>query len=782
MKAYHQPSYSNPPYFDVVVVGMGIAGLVAAHAAARINHNVLLIEKRTQKESAARNQTVILNAESKRSLLNMIEKGSVLNDKDIKFLDSLTYSSGIKISAIQRYVLNRINQLNKNCNLKYNTTLEDVILANGRAEIITNNEKQSISFNHLVAADGAQSYTLHLVNRHLNEKDQIRQKTPFGMKHLEQEYHLGAQVTLSRVDNQRLNIPKIDFTAGFLHDKLPPQRRGSHLLYFLRFDKKSYKRSNKKTIKVGYISEIPKTIYDQYQHLQNKIQGAEESLKMILKQIEIQENLVPTSTAETENKKDKITYLNIMQKNTETHLALLKENKNDIVSSYVKRAAAHYLNVDAKELKIELADENKLNKNKLKILTFRGGSQKAEKAAIVVNGHGFYQAGDANFKPQYPAGHGANDGIEMGVEFATLPFTDQRKLNEHITGYNKIAAKNSLFVSKRMRLLGWFKKICFLRGKVATLLESGVTELEQESRVNLHTCSSVEEKIKACIDSIDDFLALDTFMTKHPAIVKQFRFYILEKLNSMKENQVLYNNYDLETHKKWVKKLKKYDTQLIELARHHPNRFDKAGRTPLFYAVEQSDMATIQTILNAGADPNCADKYDTIFRVDRVLSDFSMLQTLLQGGTDPFKKTFDTQSLFDVILPQTTPKANRIIGEILAAYSYPKIKKIAITRIPTDQNTQNQVIGHIKKLSQHDVFELLIKIYSEDDIRPLDMNTRLTRLIGYVNQTFEEIRLERISLERQSSFSFSNLQRLFSKRAANDSNLPPPNIHRQTHK
>ncbi len=174
-------------------------GLAAAYEAAKNGNKVLLIEKRSEEQAAVRPQVAVLDPARKQQLMQMIGPEDRLDLDDIKFLDALAQSAEIKLRDVQKFILNRIKNLNKQCiqnahepiiDLSYGTQLSAVDLKNGSGEIKVGEEKKPIQFEHLVAADGASSETLELVNANLEKSGEkpLQRKTPRDMKHLEETF------------------------------------------------------------------------------------------------------------------------------------------------------------------------------------------------------------------------------------------------------------------------------------------------------------------------------------------------------------------------------------------------------------------------------------------------------------------------------------------------------------------------------------------------------------------------------------------------------------------
>src|ERR1700733_7585932 len=113
---------------DVVVVGMDPVGLASAYEAAKSRNIVLIIEKRDEKNTALRSQVVVLHPPRKEQLINMISANETLNDEDIPFLGNILSSAEIKLSDVQKFILNRIKQFSSSVDIEYSTELNSVDL------------------------------------------------------------------------------------------------------------------------------------------------------------------------------------------------------------------------------------------------------------------------------------------------------------------------------------------------------------------------------------------------------------------------------------------------------------------------------------------------------------------------------------------------------------------------------------------------------------------------------------------------------------------------------
>lgn len=488
--------------YDLIIVGAGPVGLAAAYEAAKNNKKILIIEKRSESTAAIRPQVVVLEPARKTQLMNMIGQGEHLDESDISFLDSLSTSAEIKLATVQRFILNRIKNQGKSgaiapVEVLYETTLpqgkDKLDFKNGMATISTNGVEKSVRFGHLVGADGASSSTLELVNATLKDSEKIARKTPKDMQHLEGTYHLGAYVKISLKNGQEIQLPEKEFVSSFLENK-HDEGLTENQLYFLRFDKRSHEKSKKLFVKLGFIGEIPKHLFDEIQTLNNEISR----LNAGIKKLQEEEQNGSFHQASLAHLKEQIT--------------AKKEQRQNIAIAYVRRSAADYLGFKESDLEVTITSSKKRpEKNSLKVLTFQGGSKQADKAVVQANGHGFYLIGDAYFTPNYPVGHGLNNGLEAAKLLGDVPKATpgtNPDLSSHASKYNTLSANNARFARLIMQGIRWFRKLGIGRDIVADLLEHAVEKREKGDKVDLKESLShtVLANVRRKADSIEQFL------------------------------------------------------------------------------------------------------------------------------------------------------------------------------------------------------------------------------------------------------------------------------------
>lgn len=691
-------SASTQSDYALLIVGMGPVGLIAAYEAARKGNKVMLLEKRNEADLAIRRQIIVLTPESKYQLIKMLRRNDLLDDHDLSFINSLAASNEIPIGKVQRFVMNRIMRLNdfplsgeKPIALQYLSTVEDVNLGEGRATIKQNQGDQvtrEVTFGHIVLADGARAETLDKVNTSLGDK-KITRETPSHMSHINETYHLSAAVTLSMKNGENIRLPAFDFVSSFM----------SHKLFFMRLDKKSHKTSEEKSVKMGFVGEIPKELFDDIKKIENNIINL---------------------TKDKENAKD-IDNLN-------KQINELTTARENLILGYVKKSAASYLKIPESDLNVKIKESIKTpNKNKLKTLVFQGGSKKADKASVVVNGHGSFLIGDAFFSPNYALGHGLNDGMQATRKLRNVPKTGAGELSQFINEYDKIMNENAQFSIKRMNIIRIMRKFGLTRKKLSNQLETEVDKMSNASILYLRNllppfCAGFNKddlivvKIKKKFDSFsvldplifsakkennynikaieDSIKTLEDFIKQNSEIVRQYRYVILEQIKELLHHILLLqkSNSDREkfipiqtahhvTHNLFINfnnLCMQYDQELLARQRQSPNQFDSNGCTPLYYAIQHGNVDLVKQMLEIGGNqnPDLSIKSGIIFHYN-VMMNIQLTDLLLKAGANPFNALPDGQeSPFMSSLNREPPLFNPIFALQCITVQNDKIEKL----------------------------------------------------------------------------------------------------------
>ncbi len=662
------------PVCDVVIVGAGPVGLYSAYELANKNKSILVLEKRSQKDAMLRPQVITLTPKTKELLVNMITEKDDLTDSDIKFLSSLKYFIEAKISSIQKFIFNRLQKFSKNVTINYESQLKEVNLAGGVAILnkIQNQNEQTffLKFKHIIAADGARSETLELINENLkiNKRETITKTTPFEMHYRSETYHLSAYIKIEIEKNMaHLNLPKNEFVI-FVNDNIGDSQK---YLTFLRIDKISFENNNHKKGKINFVAEIPKHLYDD---LTKNDTSYQEKLRVGLKYI-----------------KDTIIYFYSLHPEINTPI------NNDTIS----------INIT----------ESKSNKKKdeLKLLAFRGDISKASSACKEINGHAFYLIGDSLFTPNYHLGHGINDGFSEAENIALLPInqsdpTFNDKILEHMSNYQELTdtfirnIRIQTFGLRIARLLG-DKEYQYFVNQTEELVDT----YGKNSILNFHSLfnnglDSNHHPFKKYINKIFEFDFENsipdelnkkinewiTLLKTAPHFAKDYSFYIMEKLEKIrKEIYFRYKNNQADlTIKKFFDCYFEYKNILNVISENflkmNKNQLNKmidcenksttVKITPLYDALQQADDTTILKMIQNGADPykisnNPIDS--TIFCVDdRLFKDTHLTKMLIEDGkVNPFQSRLVCNKLFDNKEMEKYPAF--IIMCILAFHDHP---------------------------------------------------------------------------------------------------------------
>lgn len=373
--------------YDVVISGMGSAGLTAAWEALQQDKHVLILSNRGPE--FLRVQRIYLNIELRDYLYAMVSDphSEKLNPFDKKFLKNIYKEISLALKDVERFIFNRLNEMkNKGAKIDFvfHSELSEIDLKNGSATIspCENQNDQSkapkvdrpIHFQYLIGADGVNRHALHVLNKNPDQSGIIINKT--AMQPLRQ-HHVSAYLTIERVDNKQLNLSD----RGML--LLTNDEYASGML----FDVASYNKSEKKSVKCSFTCELPDEIYDNAQ-----------------------------------NDHD-------LKKNT----ILFIENKVD-------KTLKHY-QLDNGALKIKIAKNSQkygYDKDKIKFLIFRSDITQASIASLTMNNHSFVLMGDAFRSSFYQIGHGVGNALKHAQTFA-LVLRGSVSLDEYNNICNEIA-------------------------------------------------------------------------------------------------------------------------------------------------------------------------------------------------------------------------------------------------------------------------------------------------------------------------------------------------------
>ena len=583
MSGTNTPSDPNRTY-DVVICGAGPIGLIAAFELLRNRHKILIIEKRSKEESTSRQQMILLTEVTRIQLLNCIHTRDKLDDNDFKFLEGLGSSKVVNISRLQRFLLNRLQHLNNtinrysssNLNIEYKTRIKFASLPEGTATLISNDQEIDIQFGHLIAADGANCETLEKINFG-DIKKPVRQSVS-KLSYLKNTFHLGVYAICKRIDGLPFEIPDEEFIRGHSSHKL---------LYFIRVDKASHKKSGGTFVKVGFVGEIPKKIFVQHQREHHEY---------------IQ--------AGVDNQSIDPTYYTAL--------------------NYVKTTFAKSLKLRKTDLILELKTSKNTKKNATRVLAFKGRSIKADTAAVRANTHGFYLIGDAYFSPNYPIGHGLNDGAFAASYLGCIKKSTEESVNyldKHIYQYNQITnnlAQIAIDIMKQLYWIDAFRQKWLIRRLLTpefVIKENGAylmirdqydNKLNSESvlrlgynSIDLQILNYINSKFTQYIASfqnnpetkINDLMIV--FMKVHSTIINQYRIEIKHILRILQDKNP---EIDLRVANNYIERIIKSTRKRILAKAAYLLKKEK-NTDELFQSDTCSDPVIVRELLSKEINP-----------------------------------------------------------------------------------------------------------------------------------------------------------------------------------
>lgn len=563
--------------YDVVICGAGPIGLIAAFELLRKGNKVLIVEKRSKEESTSRQQMIVLDEPTKIQLINFIHDGDKLDDNDFKFLENLGSSKLVKVSSIQRFLLNRIHNLNNQISnsstpqalIEYKTMIKSASLPEGTATLISNEQEIDILFGHMVAADGANCESLQKVDFGVMKKP-VREAVS-KLKYLNDTYHLGVSATCKRIDGLPFKIPDEEFIKGHSPD---------NLLYFLRVDQSSHKKSWGTSVKIGFIGEIPKKIFRRHQ----------------------EEN--PRFREDGTNNSN-------------------SDPKHATALNYVKTILAKKLKIHKSDISFELRLSKNTKKNATRVLAFKGRSIKADTAAVRANTHAFYLLGDAYFSPNYPLGHGLNDGACAAGYLRHTGKSTQKHvdyIDKHIAHYNKLTndqAKSAINIMRRLYWIDTFKQKWYIRrllmpkfdlkvgGSYIMLRDQYDNAVNREqpagldyNTIDLQILDYINDKFTRYIASSQnesEDLMIE-FMRLNSIVTTQYRIEIRNLINKLQEK-----NPDIN-----LKRASDHIERIVALTRQYI--LEKAGEVEkntdeLFESTACSDPDTLKELFKMKVNP-----------------------------------------------------------------------------------------------------------------------------------------------------------------------------------
>ncbi|KTD50940.1 FAD-dependent oxidoreductase [Legionella quateirensis] len=632
MSGTNTPSDTNRTY-DVVICGAGPIGLIAAFELLRNRHKILIIEKRSKEESTSRQQMILLTEVTRIQLLNCIHTRDKLDDNDFKFLEGLGSSKVVSISRLQRFLLNRLHHLNNTINrnsspnpiIEYKTRIKSASLPEGTATLISHDQEIDIQFGHLIGADGANCESLEKIN--FGDIRKPVRKSVSKLSYLKNTFHLGVYAICKRIDGLPFEIPDEEFIRGHSSHKL---------LYFLRVDKASHKKSGGTCVKVGFVGEIPKKIFLQHQREHQEF-----------------------NQAGIDNQSIDLKYYTAL--------------------NFVKKIFAKSLKLRKTDVILELKTSKNTKKNSTRVLAFKGRSIKADTAAVRANTHGFYLIGDAYFSPNYPIGHGLNDGAFAASYLGCIKKSTEASVNyldKHIHQYNQMTnnlAQIAIDIMKQLYWIDAFRQKWLIRrlltpeftikdnGSYLMIRDQYDNKLNSESvlrlgynSIDLQILNYINIKFNqyiACFPNEDETKINDLmilFMKLNSTIINQYRIEIKHILRKLQDKNP---EIDLGAANKYIERIIKLTRKRILAKAAYLLKKEK-NTDELFQSDTFSDPVIVRELLSKEINPFKNNKHSVIKTIHNRKSIYILLaiEYLMYLYEDNLSKSNADSDLIDELV------------------------------------------------------------------------------------------------------------------------------------
>jgi hypothetical protein len=174
----------------LIIVGMGLAGLTAAiKLALQGEKNIVVFEKR---EHFSRLQKVLLDTDSEKFITSLVCKSKYkdlqkdMAQKDIAFHRYLKKNKNkIEVYKIQDFLKRKLYDIAEEDQIQVkqggDVSIESIDMNNRKVYFSEKGDKKMMSFNHLVAADGARHAVCNLLRAH-NSNCDINYEKPEDMQ------------------------------------------------------------------------------------------------------------------------------------------------------------------------------------------------------------------------------------------------------------------------------------------------------------------------------------------------------------------------------------------------------------------------------------------------------------------------------------------------------------------------------------------------------------------------------------------------------------------------
>lgn len=280
---------NNRNKYDVVISGCGPSALATAYQAAKNNMSVLIISDRDL--NFLRMQKVTLGSEVRNYLQNMISSQNEIKE-DILILNKFKHSLGIKIKDIERFLMQRLNELKKSSNaiidiviysqIESVNLMESELIYNSKNLTTNKNIENTINFTYLIGADGPNSHAAYKINeRNKQTINYLKDKRTIH------QYHISANLIISKKDKSKLHLLDEVFFFRVYKDHI-----------FGLTCSRSNKTLDTNQMKVSFVGELPVTIYNIKDETQRRLMALDyirKRIKETLLEDELEINIVPSS-------------------------------------------------------------------------------------------------------------------------------------------------------------------------------------------------------------------------------------------------------------------------------------------------------------------------------------------------------------------------------------------------------------------------------------------------------------------------------------------------------
>ena len=339
--------------YDVVISGMGPAGLATALELAEEGKSVLIISNR--EDNFTRKRLIGLNEKSRWYLYSMAPDKAERTAEETKFLALIDRKgSNVAIKNVEKYLrsqLDRLKSSGKQIDYLFKSELTEVDLENGKAGVGPVEQNQplttkNIEFTYLIGADGVHRHAFKLLQKTQQVPDAVEVIHPDSQRVAAN--HAIYNLIIERKDGEPISLPNNQ--SVFVDNK-------DAIRFGLFMKMSSYHKSNQISVQAQATTAYPREI----------------------EQIEDEE-----------------------------------ERKQAIKAYIIKRA--HHILADigspSIEYKLKSISADNTKKPGKSFTLFKTKRREASQAAIELNNHYFIAVGDSVHDPDYRVGEGLPNAIK----------------------------------------------------------------------------------------------------------------------------------------------------------------------------------------------------------------------------------------------------------------------------------------------------------------------------------------------------------------------------------